>query len=732
MPTTVDVPAWRSRLWAAQKLASYELPVWHTLEAACDGAYGVYVTTDEVDVYAGTTSEGRIRSGDQLDLNLMGRALKKRAADFYDRFPSLHFTKNPTDDRDVNAAMVKLAEKLMDEGDAVYAARRAMELSHTRGQYAVLPMFVRDRISESEIVAGKTAPAEYVESVLMGNEPYVPLGSDYEGIAQAAKTVLSPVDPAGMENPHYFALTEKQKNDVTLLLMRAEKAKTKAMKPPFSLGPRAKITFECLPYGSFCLVDASVTDFSKVGWIARKIVMTPAEFQAEPNFTAEAKAKIRPAPLANSDGGVPVAPDLFALAPDGRTVDQVGRITVWEVWDKINRKRYYFADGVDEPIGTSDRYPYNDAFGRPLFPDFFPFVWRTPWSRMRETSARVLGLPGLEPMWAPQIEYIKCISAFVLACKSTARVFLVGPGVDQASLSAVAKAQDCSFVKMSANYSPMTQGTLKDQFIQMPMSPAPIDYLNAAEKIKREAYESVHLSMASMTSQPQAGTATQEQLIAQGASGVESEIRGQFEDAFAEMAWKALLMFLEFANPQEFEAYLGAAALQPRKGVEAPQMGPDGQMIEPPPRPSIVDAMKNADLVGERIECRFASSTRQQDAMRIKTLEDILAIANNVRDGAGLPFVDLRDILQSVLSAADVEAGPHQPTEGEIAMQVAAMTQNKGIGNSGGGPDDHSDSRRANGERGAPASPGRQSRGRSPFQGANDSGNQHRRATATS
>ncbi|MDD5305456.1 MAG: hypothetical protein PHS14_20340, partial [Elusimicrobia bacterium] len=207
------------------------------------------------------------------------------------------------------------------------------------------------------------------------------------------------------------------------------------------------------------------------------------------------------------------------------TADMKGNVVIAEIWDKVGWRRIYLIPGYDKPVGKTTAYPYMDVYGRPLFPDFFPCAWRTPWSRQREIPARVLGLPGIEPMWGPQIEYIKTISAFILACKSSARVFLVGPGISQASLTAVAQAQDSAFVQFGGDDVPGSGGAvgnatapanakISDYFSQLPMPPAPRDYLVAAQQVKAEAYESVAITSASMTGQPQASTASQESMIA--------------------------------------------------------------------------------------------------------------------------------------------------------------------------------------------------------------------------
>lgn len=725
----VDVASWQQRIYAATQLAMYEAPVWSKLEKAVDGIFPGLISSVEADTFAGTPYEGRFRQGDQLDLNLMGRA-RNYWISFWDRFPTLKFARRPSSDVEVVDSLTRLVEKLSDEGGAVYECRRGMELSFTRGQDIVWPMFVRDRIQESEIVAGKIPASDFVRAAIEGGSVEIPLGADYEGIARAAQTALSPKGPAGEDNPFFFAMTEEQKQSLIQLQVRAQKMARKSKQPPHAIRPRAKIYFECTPYGSFCLVDPTVTDFEDVGWIARKIVMTPQEFQADPTFSDEAKREIKAQPLARIDKGTPVTSQpQYGLLSDGiHVADEQGRIVIWEIWDKIGWRRIYIAPGYPKHVGNSTRYPYMDLFGRPLFPDFFPCAWRTPWSRMRETPSRVLGNPGLEMMWAPQIEYIKCITGFVTACKSTARIFLCGPGVDPATQTQVAKAQDGTYIMPSQSYNPALHGPWDKQFVQLPMGDAPIDYLHAAEKVKHEAFEAVGITAASMTAAPQAPTATQETLISQGGSAIQGSMVSMFEDHYAELMWKALLMFLEYANPQEFEAYLGVDALKPRPSKNPPVQGADGQMV-PQFEPSIAQVMQETDLVGERLECRFDPTSRTQNALRIKTLEDILTVASNVRDGAGMPFVDLKDILKQLCHEADVEVGDYKPTEAEIAMAVAAQMGNRQIGG-GGDHEDGGDGRMAGGQRGKPAHDGRQSRDRGPEGDVSSSGNFHRRATA--
>ncbi len=288
---------------------------------------------------------------------------------------------------------------------------------------------------------------------------------------------------------------------------------------------------------------------------------------------------------------------------------------------------------------------------------------------------------------------------------------------------------------MSSDYNAAMHGDPSKQFTWMPMPSAPIDYLNAANLVKREAYESVQVTSASMTGSPQAGTASQENLINEGAQTTAADIRAVFEDALAELALKSLMMFLEYANEEEIKSYLGPEALLPRPSKELPTLDPvTKQMVPAPPLPSIYEAMSSTDLIGEKLECRFTTTNRGNQFMRIKSLQDFLATVNLVRDKTNTPYVDLAEVIGAIARELDIEVSAYERSESEVEAETAMMTTDGGEPGAEG--DDpaakHSDSRKANGQRGAPASPGSQSRGRDPSATAQAgaSGNGFRRANS--
>jgi hypothetical protein len=232
-------------------------------------------------------------------------------------------------------------------------------------------------------------------------------------------------------------------------------------------------------------------------------------------------------------------------------------------------------------------------------------------------------------------------------------------------------------------------------------------------------------------------------MIQQGAATTSGDVKATFEDMHAELAWKSLLMFLEFANDQEFEAYLGPAALLPRPSLDAPTMDPaTGQLVPGPARPSVADAMRMTDMIGERLEAHFDSSTRQANFMKQKSHLDLLATVDKVRDELLRPYADPRPVMRKIFEDADMQFVEYKPSPDVVAAQMAQAQAGgeprkpapsaPGPGNSSS-PADGSDSRIANGERGSPNSPG-QHNTRMPnghMAQANASGNLLREGAAT-
>jgi len=725
----IDTAAWWRRIRDAEKKWAFEKPLWERLEDAVDGVYSL--SSDAVANEA-TDMLNALKAGhlvaNRLEINVIGQVYKHYLDISWDRSPSFRFKDLDTDDDDAVEALEKLVRKIAEAGKLQMAGRRAMGSSMTRGPFVLWPIVERGTVGTQELIGKSIPPAAIVELVLRNSwDGKIPLGVDCTGIVAALNQVLG---NAAM----LAALDEATVVNLYTLDGLARKRCADALKKPHPTGLSAKVKWLALPYGDWFLADSTVTDYSEAGWVCRKVVLTPEEFKADPTFTDEAKRTITAQPPSASDGGVPS--DTGATKSENRAVEEEGRVVLREVWDLVGWQRFFLADTYDGVVSKDTTPLYMGEDGRPLFADFFPCTFRTPIQKARLTAARLTGKPLVEDMWAPQVEFIEFMSAAMRAAKNTIRVSVAGPHVDGDTLTEWKNAEDGTCIRLSKNAPPEADPT--KQFTSLPMPPAPRELLVCADQALSLICAMGRVNRATVTGDPIAATATQEQISVQGASVAQGDMVRAWEDGTAESALKGLLIFLHSASPQEFESYMGAAALQPRPSKLPPMVGPDGVAVPPPPLPPIVEVIKGLNLVGAQLECRFDASTRSETALRLKQVMDAIAMANTVRDATNTPYVDLGSLVKKLFNELDIPWREWTPSKSEMQ---AMMNPSPGgeDGEDGDGEDGdekpgkpQADSRKANGQRGTPASPGRQSRHRKPDNEGSMNGHQIRRATATS
>jgi hypothetical protein len=370
--------------------------------------------------------------------------------------------------------------------------------------------------------------------------------------------------------------------------------------------------------------------------------------------------------------------------------------------------------------------------GKPLFPDFFPCSYRTPVQRARLLASRLLGKPAFEDCWAAQIGYIEALSAYVRAAKNTIRVAVAGSFVDSATMEEWKNAKDSTCIKMAPE-APKDINPAQ-QFQQLQMPPVPMELLQSADVFLSTFCSLARINRATITGDPIAKTATQERMSAAGAGVAQSDVIKSWEDGYSEAIFKGVLIFLNSANQQQFEAFMGQKALMPRPSKVPPMQDPaTGAMVQPPPLPSIVDAIKGLNILGARLVCRFDSSTRAENEMRLKQIMDAINTANVVRDKTMTPYVDLKSLMLSLFREMDIPVQDYQPSENELMAMSQPQPEEGGEDSEGGDPKPggpRSDTRSEGGRRGPPASPGRKERHKAPESSGSMNGQQVRRATA--
>jgi len=722
----IDSKLWWRRIEDAERLAKTEVDLWVLLENAVDGVYAD-ANVDLADGALTALALGRA-SRNRLEVNVLGQIWKHYLDIGWDRYPSFRFRDLETTDQGAIEALETLTRKIGEAGGLQKAGRMAMGSSLTRGPFVLWPIVERNTIGSRELAGKAVPPAALVEQVIRGAwDGKIPPGVDCRGVIAALSMVFSePRILNTLDEPVIDALTRMD----TMAKARC----MKELKSAHGVGRRSKLSWLALPYYDWFLVDSTVTDYDHAGWVQRKVVLTEGEFQDDETFTDEAKAKIKPM-AAPPDRGVPT--DTNKSPGNDRAVEEEGRVVLREVWDKVGWQRFFLADTYDGVVSKDSTPLYMGEDGMPLFPDFFPCTFRTPIQRARFTAARVLGKALCEDMWGPQIEYIEFLSAAMRAAKNTIRVSVAGPHVDEATLTEWKNAKDSTCIRMAKNAP--ADAKPQEQFIPIPTPPAPYDLLQCADVALSTICSMGRVNRATVTGDPIAKTATQEQISVQGAGVAQGDMIRAWEDGTAESALKGLMIFLHSASPQEFESYLGAAALMPRPSPEPPTMDPlTGEMVPAPPLPPIVEVLKGISLIGAQLECRFDASSRNEAVMRLKQLQDSIALANTVRDNTNTPYADPAHLLRIMFKEMDVPWKEWTPSKYE---QMAMMAPKPEGGEDGDGEDGdeggtqgkpQADSRKAGGQRGTPASPGRQSRHRDPENTGSMNGHQVARATAPS
>ena len=690
---------WAHRLQVSEAVYKRVYPDFERYENALSGRFPVVMPLSPGEV----SEKGQITSwvNDQVELNLMLRVTNMVTALAFDENPSFTFSRQPEEPEAACIAAERAMEMLVDEGDAMGEARVALRYMMTRGPWIMWPTVVRTGATPEEVRGSRTNPEDLILAARTGQLESVPAGADCYATGVAARNELE--DPA-----RALQYTPDERGRIAQLAETCEVEHAKWLAKAHR-GPEAKITFVATPYGPWCQWDPTVTDVRRADWIARKIILDRDEFLESDTFTDAAKAKVE---QMNSDpAGDPTSSAAEGARESTQAIEEIGRIIVWEIWDRKRWSRHYWSPMLgEETIGVDDKYPYLDEEGKPLFRDFYPCVIRVPIKHNREVSEQSSGVPFLAPGWPHQIELIQFRTAASRAAKRSGRVATASANVDESTLSAYVQATDGGVVRTGAGYDHTRDG---DVLKPLDMGPFPVEYLRAGQQAMADFANALGVSIAALTGEPIADTLGQEEIALKGSTLTQSDLIRTLESGVAELATKAFILFRAYASDSEMASFLGVKAMEP-----------DAEGI------TLVQRIRAMHLDGRKILCRFASSTRADDLASIKQSFDFFALTAGPlgRDSTGIPYFDPRTMLLRIGKKMDLQESmvEYQMTQQEMIaaalMKMQASMQGQGgqTNAPGGGAQSgqgDSSGRKAGGERGPAAIPGAQSRGRAPQTG---------------
>lgn len=698
------------RIKIAQEVYRRALPNWKVLEDSLAGQFPPLIPGLPSDLKSVSWT---LSDSEQINLNMNLRTATYMTSLTYDEMPSMRFSRVPGDEAQAFDEAAKLGEMILDEGEAMQECRKAIRYMLTRGVFGVWLHVNRISSGHGEIEASRVPPDEWVMAARLGQLKELPDGLDFYAISTVAREAL--------ETPSIsLGMSPTEQARVAALAEGAEAAHARMLAGKHRPETRAKIMFQATPYGSWMLWDPSVTDHRYAGWMARKIVQDYDEFLSDPSYTDEAKDAVKPVELKTND------PAFLALSgpkDDVSALEETGRVSVWEVWDRRTWQRHYVAEGYEGTIEKDSRYPYLDGEGQPMFADFYPCVVRVPIKHNREVPEQAFGVPFLAPGWAAQCELIRTRSAWYTACKRGGRVGTISEQVDPKFIKALTDGGDGIWVPKPPGYDPKVGGPLVEI---LNTGVPPVEYLNASIRLMSDYANMVGVSMGALTGEPVADTLGQEQIALKGSTTTQADVVRELESATAELARKALILFKYKASDADFTAYLGVAASQKQMPNGMPLMA----------------AVRGLVMDGHRLTARFASSTRADDLASNAQLMNYIALAAGPmgRDSTGVPYRDVKTLLLMMEKRLDIDGVPdYQMTDQErlvavlqkvMATQTGAGMNNGSTGQNAGEGGGDKTSRLAGGQRGEQPMPGRQERGRAPVTGSQLTGVAMRPANA--
>ena len=406
--------------------------------------------------------------------------------------------------------------------------------------------------------------------------------------------------------------------------------------------------------------DHTVSDIGDIRWVARLVRLALDQARKFGGFSGGARSRIGEDDLVALDSNeVELVRD---QEEEPATGVENGRFLYWEVWDKAAQTVHYICEGMDEYLEESEDYPYRDpSTGRPAVPGFFPCSISAPIKHSLPVPERTLGLPLIAPGYPIQRQIVELHDfAIESAKRHSKRIYEYPEGMDEDKVQAIVDAPDAGLVPRPPDVEPGRMLT-------------PVQFTGEAYRIvdligrlTAEWAMVQGFPMADLTSQPQADTATAEQLsVESGRSQADFVI-----DAISH----------DMAHGVEvIRSFLKIGLYPPEKIASLIGPGQEGLML----------AWQASSLDGDKIEFKLASKAKADQVVRIKQLQEAATLAAQFPDPlTGLPKYDATPFVEALFLALEVGRPKAIQWTPEALMMRQALS---GVGGGGGGGGDKRD-----------------------------------------
>lgn len=367
--------------------------------------------------------------------------------------------------------------------------------------------------------------------------------------------------------------------------------------------------------------DSFCTDLSEAEYMIQRVQMRVEDAQDYKGFgPARERLKGQEIGKSNQKDGREV---VNSQGVDGAE-NESKRVMVYVVWDKRHKTRHFITPELPgEYLEADEQNPYVDAQGRDVIPGFFPCAYSAPELPPVEGPTRTFGMPLIATGWAQEDDGDTFAGLMVSASKrQSARHYLVNRNLVKdvgAVTRALESGKDGLVIELDVPPE-MTQHAV-----------VPLSFRGSSGEVEGQArwaesqwVKNQGMPMAELSSQPQAGTATQEE-IGVAAGRMESEhIIKVDEQAFAKMIHGVRGLIRAFYPEERIVELLGPTWAQ--KYAE----------------------WVGTPISGDTMSVKFGPRARSEENVKLNLSMKAFELAQNYTGVLGLPIKDIRPLIEEI------------------------------------------------------------------------------------
>lgn len=449
-----------------------------------------------------------------------------------------------------------------------------------------------------------------------------------------------------------------------LAAQHADQADKEAAEMLYWRAPKNRLQVRRVTYGVDFFADPMARRLKDCRWVAFVQHIPWDEVKIHPALRTHKIRELQPSKIEDT-GELFVSKDDEDRDADDKRPDMFELI---EFQDRKSGTTHYLSRDCDEWLERDESYAYTDkktgrtSIIKPIadHPGFFTVVPYRPIPLDRNDGHAMLGKAALKDGLPSQMDLILMLSCRTNAVRhASAQNYGYDPSaVEEEEIKALAEGDTRTFIPMQGLANGRDINSILQQIQWRPPPPALFGEVNS--KIAEYSIATRMQAVSQITSQPQAKTATAEQISVQASDVYSSELVRQGEVCYSYLGFYFSAVMFEYYSDAVWEELIGKS--------------------------DWADLKKTVELVGVAYELpktRFAPHSRDADPVQIKQLLDIYQLMKTLGvDSFGAQRYELEYIAIEALKRANVgEPPPYEMSEQEMSMRSMSDAIQKMLAN---------------------------------------------------